>query len=408
MLRLSEQYGQSGRKRSYIFDKESNQLVRDHKQRAHGKSSPVISWFVDWLRFIFLPQGYPSSVSSDYMTYQLWDTLQAFCSYLSGTLTTKAIMQGVGVGDATATPLAATITWVMRDGTGMIGRIVFASWKGPSLDANCKQWRLAADVLNDLAMTLELSSPLLPDVYFPWALCAATSLKSIARRGNMADVSAKDGSQETLVNLIASVSGVFMLTLLDSQFSTWLLFIFLSAIHLFSNYKAVRCLDIPILNNQRFNLLLKSYFASDSKYIPNIEVCGFKINLGASAAQCFTSHSTFELACSLSDDYIVLPSANTISVIFNQRHSRVPAIKAYFHGVLLGRKIQETLPKMVPPLEKYASEVEKDMTYVAQNVTAHFADIEDALVKKGWLMTRHQLLVDEWQADWQLIDKKHS
>jgi hypothetical protein len=56
--------------------------------------------------------------------------LQAFCSYISGTLTTKAVMQGVGVGDAAATPLAATITWIMRDGTGMIGRIVFASWKG--------------------------------------------------------------------------------------------------------------------------------------------------------------------------------------------------------------------------------------------------------------------------------------
>ena len=25
---------------------------------------------------VFLPQGYPSSVSDDYLTYQLWDTLQ--------------------------------------------------------------------------------------------------------------------------------------------------------------------------------------------------------------------------------------------------------------------------------------------------------------------------------------------
>lgn len=34
-----------------------------------------------------------------------------------------------------------------------------------------------------------------------------------AIKGNMADVSAKDGSQETFVNLIASMIGIFMLAL---------------------------------------------------------------------------------------------------------------------------------------------------------------------------------------------------
>lgn len=33
---------------------------------------------------IFLPHGYPDSVSSDYITYQIWDTAQAFCSTITG------------------------------------------------------------------------------------------------------------------------------------------------------------------------------------------------------------------------------------------------------------------------------------------------------------------------------------
>jgi hypothetical protein len=33
---------------------------------------------------IFLPQGYPDSVSEDYIYYQIWDTIQAFCSTISG------------------------------------------------------------------------------------------------------------------------------------------------------------------------------------------------------------------------------------------------------------------------------------------------------------------------------------
>lgn len=33
---------------------------------------------------IFLPQGYPDSVSHDYINYQIWDTIQAFCSTITG------------------------------------------------------------------------------------------------------------------------------------------------------------------------------------------------------------------------------------------------------------------------------------------------------------------------------------
>ena len=33
---------------------------------------------------IFLPSGYPDSVSDDYLDYQKYDTLQAFASTISG------------------------------------------------------------------------------------------------------------------------------------------------------------------------------------------------------------------------------------------------------------------------------------------------------------------------------------
>lgn len=33
---------------------------------------------------IFLPKGYPDSVSDDYASYQIWDTVQAFCSTICG------------------------------------------------------------------------------------------------------------------------------------------------------------------------------------------------------------------------------------------------------------------------------------------------------------------------------------
>lgn len=36
---------------------------------------------------LFLPQGYPDSVSNDYIHYQIWDTVQAFCSTITGNYT---------------------------------------------------------------------------------------------------------------------------------------------------------------------------------------------------------------------------------------------------------------------------------------------------------------------------------
>ena len=40
--------------------------------------------------------------------------MQAFCSSITGTLATMAVLKGVGVGDSSATPLAATLTWMLK------------------------------------------------------------------------------------------------------------------------------------------------------------------------------------------------------------------------------------------------------------------------------------------------------
>lgn len=101
------------------------------------------------------------------------------------------------------------------------------------LDIDSKKWRIRADVLNDMAMAVEIL--VLPQ-YLPhstYILCATTSIKAIvgiaggatrsaltqhhAVRGNLADVASKDNSQETFVNLIASFIGLYLLTAVESR-----------------------------------------------------------------------------------------------------------------------------------------------------------------------------------------------
>lgn len=108
----------------------------------------------------------------------------------------------------------------------MICSILFAWSKGTSFDYDCKKWRFFADILNDIAMFFEMLLP-----YFDSTtsiLCLTTAMKAgvgvcgsatraaimqhQAIKNNMADVAAKDGSQETAVNLIASVFAIFILT----------------------------------------------------------------------------------------------------------------------------------------------------------------------------------------------------
>lgn len=45
---------------------------------------------------LFLPLGYPQSVRPEYMSYQIYDSLQGLCSYLRGVVSTSALLTAAG------------------------------------------------------------------------------------------------------------------------------------------------------------------------------------------------------------------------------------------------------------------------------------------------------------------------
>ncbi|VDM59322.1 unnamed protein product [Angiostrongylus costaricensis] len=243
---------------------------------------------------IFLPQGYPSSVSDDYMQYQRWDTLQAFASSLTGALATEAVLKGAGVGDQSASTLAASLTWLTKDGLGMIGR--------SELDYDCKKWRFVADIFNDLAFFIDLISPALSGSFFVCA-CTSSILRSVvgvaggatrtaivqhqARRNNLADVASKDGSQETVVNISALLVSLIMLPLVSGK----LAFIF-TFTHLYANYQAVRSLNMETMNQKRAFMLIRSWLSCGK--ILSVRECNI-------AEPLFSSFGKRYLGCSLFD-----------------------------------------------------------------------------------------------------------
>jgi hypothetical protein len=77
--------------------------------------------------------------------------------------------------------------------------------------------------------------------------------------GNMADLTAKESTQETLVSLLGMMGGVFVARRLEHAptWVTWWMFWVLTALHVWANYKGVMILNLATLNPERTQVLLK-------------------------------------------------------------------------------------------------------------------------------------------------------
>jgi hypothetical protein len=193
----------------------------------------------------------------------------------------KAVFEAAGVGNAEATALSAALSWALRDGTGMIGGLVYSYFAGSYFDSHAKEFRLLlADVINDVALTLDMVAPYFGQDWSIWILGLSTIGKTICGitagatkghitqhfakdGGNVADLTAKESTQETLVSLLGMIGGVWVAKLLERHgqnnpfFWTWLLFGILTAIHVFANYKAISLLKLTTLNPERTRQLFR-------------------------------------------------------------------------------------------------------------------------------------------------------
>lgn len=225
---------------------------------------------------IFLPTGYPHSVRSDYITYQIYDSLQAFSSSIASLFANRAVLSAVGVGDDSASSTSALLMKIVQETVGRLGTIVFA-WKyGASLEPECKKYRFMADIVNDGATVFDCLSP-----FFPFSksltilmLCFSGLLRAVCgvmatgsrsaltlhftepERGSIADVNAKDQSQETVISLMGMLAGSVAVSTVTGEGATmWAVVVTLLSIHLYTNYQAVRSVIMVTLNRQRANIV---------------------------------------------------------------------------------------------------------------------------------------------------------
>jgi len=255
----------------------SRENIRDSVARTGRRLRAV-------LRTIFLPVGYPLSVRPEYLRYQQWNVVQDLSTYLRGILATQAILEGVGVGRAGATPLAATIQWITRDGASMMSGLVFTSLLSTNFGVNAKSWRLFADFAVDVGITLDMLAPLFPK-RFLLLICLSSVCKSLcgisagaangaivehmAQTNNLAEVLAKGGAQHTAVSLFGLGFGMwFARRANQSPRRVWAAYIVLTVLHLVANYAAMRVLAFTSINRHRLDVLLGSFGEGEGVPLP--------------------------------------------------------------------------------------------------------------------------------------------
>ena len=270
----------------------------------------------------FLPANYPHSVCPSYGRYASYCFLGSVAGSSAMVLSTSALLLAVGVGTQSAAPMAAALNWVMKDGVGQLGGVLFASqlgkggvdvdyWKdkagkfmGPlsnknkrkrgnfqrgTADTNPKRWRMVAALALDLSTLLEICTPFLGAEYFlPCAsianigknigfLAASASRAAIhqsltkteGKTSNLGDVTAKSGSQAILASLLGTGIGILFSQTFCSHYGTAGIlagFVVLSAVHQVCTYKAIQAVPLKTLDRHRLHIVLDSYMRANLEH----------------------------------------------------------------------------------------------------------------------------------------------
>ncbi|XP_026019968.1 RUS family member 1 isoform X3 [Astatotilapia calliptera] len=376
----TERYG-SAESWKYVSKDGVMERRRDGSE-GHSGGNSVFGVF----KSVFLPQGYPESVSDDYLQYQFWDTMQAFSSSLSGTLATQASLRGVGVGNQEATVAAATVTWLLKDGTGMLGRILFAWQKG----------RIFKSIVGVAG----------------GATRAALTVHQ-ARRDNMADISAKDGSQETLVNLAGLLVSLILIPLVtDNPVLTLCLFFLFTVLHLFANYKAVRSVVMETFNEARLSIVLQQYLKDKRILSPpeanQREPVFFEfgqtvpIKLGVRLQEIAQSPEDLELALKENSmPYLLGVRNGCVCVCLGPEASVSDEIRAMCQAVVLGNMLSSSNSREATGAAPKQQKGHWEMVHKSHKLMdAIFNPLLKGAEAAGWDMKRTLIDWDEWRVEW--------
>ena len=229
---------------------------------------------------LFLPEDYPVSIKGNYLPFIKWNAAQMVASSALGVLSTQQLLLAFGVNSLTA---SAALNWIVKDGIGQVGGIMFAGKVGQRFDINIKYYRWVSAMSLNASCALEMLTPCFPGLFLPIAglanagknvSCLAGSASraaihlNFAASNNLADITAKTGSQNTATGLLGSTFGIMLGYLSGDFLSSCVLFSMLSAAHVYATLRSTDKITLLSLNQQRADILLNHYLKTGLTLTP--------------------------------------------------------------------------------------------------------------------------------------------
>lgn len=276
----------------------------DRNNESASRTTSSSKWdprFSPKLRRVFLPAGYPSSVSPDYAPFIRWHLGSLVFRNVLEVLTAQSLLVALGMGSTPgALPLTAATKWVLKDGVGSFATLAAGSLGGQKYDEDPKRFWALSNLLEDVARAIELVTPAAPGLFLPLAASATfvraaaltgrgslmngTFMQHLGRNENLGDVRAKLEVQGRWLALVALPVGIGIFRTVSSVFDAESgdgLYQYLGTLgayslviggHTFCCWKAAQVLRFDTLNRARLVRLAERFVGDNT--VPTVDASG--------------------------------------------------------------------------------------------------------------------------------------
>lgn len=288
---------------TYHFKSSKIEVIKDASSRSSNStipSSPSSSTdkrYRDEFQFIhpfisqtliryLLPKGYPKSIDTGYLSFVKYQMLASIASTAGGVLSMQTLLYALGLGSvAGSLPIAATLNWILKDGIGQLGGIVFGGLINNRFDSNPKQWRMLSSIALDVSSLIEIMIAFVPTYFLPMAsianigknisfLAASASRaaihKSFAKHENLADITAKTSSQTILSSTIGTAVGIGASLLVDNNIYNILgIYSMTASLSAYWMYRSMTYVTLKTLDLPRLDFVLYHWLSDNTKALAN-------------------------------------------------------------------------------------------------------------------------------------------
>ncbi|CAN7039585.1 hypothetical protein BRARA_B01601 [Brassica rapa] len=417
-----------GRRWKYVAESDgSGKFKRNSVVRAVSLESPRTPFdeVGSFLRSYVVPEGFPASVNESYVPYMTFRALKHFFGGAMGVFTTQTLLNSVGASRNSSASAAVAINWILKDGAGRVGKMLFAR-QGKKFDYDLKQLRFAGDLLMELGAAVELGTAAVPHLFLPLA-CAANVVKNVAavtststrtpiykafaKGENIGDVTAKGECVGNIADLMGTGFSILISKRNPSLVTTFGL---LSCGYLLSSYQEVRSVVLHTLNRARFTVAVESFIKTGR--VPSLQQGNIQekiftfpwvedrpVMLGARFKDAFQDPCTYLAVKPFFDKerYMVTysPTKGKVYALLKDQASSDDILKAAFHAHVLlhfmnqskggtSKSVEQLDPPAFAPREY---ELESRIAESCEMVSTSYGIFKSSAAEQGWRMSESLL-----------------